>query len=425
MTYTSKNPATNQIYASFQLISDEEAKSCVSKAHETFLHWKQFSVQQRAEIVRKIGATLKSRTKEYAELITQEMGKPIGQAISEVEKCALICDYYADNAAQFLAPTHIQTNHAKSFIRYDPLGTVLLIMPWNFPFWQVIRAAIPAILAGNIVLLKHSRNVPRCAQEIEQLFLESYPAYPLLMNLFVSAKQIESLVSGGFIQGISLTGSTEAGIQVATYAGKHLVKTVLELGGSDPFIVLEDADLEKAVEMAVIGRFQNNGQSCIAAKRFILHEKIANKFIEQFVKKVQTLVVGDPLNPSTYIGPLSSVEAAKFILLQLKAAKDQGARVLCGGAAHSRGGAYIEPTVLLVRPEMPITQEEFFGPVALLFVVSSTEEAITLANSTKFGLGASIWTRNMSKAETLASQLDSGMVFINSIVKSDPKLPFG
>ncbi len=426
MTYRTLNPATEEIIRSYPLLLWEETERRAEKCREAFLVWREFPVEKRAELVLSLAAELLERKKEFAALMTTEMGKPAVQAATEIEKCALGCEFYAENAARFLRPEPIATDASKSYIRFDPLGSILGIMPWNFPFWQVFRFSIPALMAGNAILLKHAPNVPGCAIEIEELFRETGFPENLFQSLFLDNESVERLIASPFVQGVSLTGSDRAGSEVAATAGRALKKTVLELGGSDPFIVFGDADLEKAVAVAVRSRMLNTGQSCIAAKRLIVSKEIYRPFEKALVAAVKRLKVGDPKDPSTQIGPMARRDLLQNLDRQVKKLVTKGAKVLTGGRRMPRKGFFYQPTVLKVEePVMALWSEEIFGPVAVLTSIGSNEEAVSLANRTAYGLGASLWTRDLERAERLAGRIEAGSVFINGMVKSDARLPFG
>jgi succinate-semialdehyde dehydrogenase/glutarate-semialdehyde dehydrogenase len=371
----------------------------------------------------KSAALLKSNNSEYSEVITLEMGKPIKESRSEVDKCAWLCEYYAENAEHFLSPEPSKTDADTSYVAFEPLGPILGIMPWNFPFWQVFRFAVPTLMAGNTVLLKHASNVQTCAQKIESLFTQAGFPHSVFANLAVGSGRMEKIISYDCIKGVSVTGSESAGQKVAGRAGNHLKKCVLELGGSNAFLVFEDADIPNAVEIGIKARFQNAGQSCIAAKRFILHKNIYDKFLEQFIDGIKKLKTGNPMQEDTDLGPLVSASQAMMVEEQTRSSVAMGAKVICGG---KRSGAFFEPTVVTeVGPGMPLFDEEVFGPVAAVIKAGNTEEAITFANRTNFGLGVSLFTGNVEKALELAREFEDGAVFINGLVKSDPRLPFG
>lgn len=424
--YRTLNPATEEFVREYPEHSWDQARAAAEKAREAFLAWREVPIDQRAAVARRLASLLRSRLARYGALITLEMGKPLSQAQVEIDKCGRGCDYYAASAKQALEPQAIQTEAAKSYVRYDPLGVIFGIMPWNFPFWQVFRFAIPALMAGNVVLLKHAPNVPACALEIESLFLEAGAPEGVFQFLFLTNEDAAKLIESGLVAGVSLTGSDRAGSAVAAVAGKNLVKTVLELGGSDPFIVFDDADLDATIPVAVKGRMLNTGQSCIAAKRFLVAEKIYPEFRDRMLAAVRALKVGDPVHPETDLGPLAREDLLKNLERQVGEAKDQGAKVLLEGGRRAGKGYFYVPTVLEeVKPGMTAFDQEIFGPVASLIRFKTEDEAVALANKTSYGLGASLWTRDSAKAERLARRIEAGNVFVNGMVKSDPRLPFG
>lgn len=426
MKLLSRNPATEQIEVSFPTLSQNQIMHQLAKAERAFNSWSILQIQERLAKIARLAKLLRQNKQIYAEIITREMGKPITEAQAEIEKCAVCCEYYLANASAFLKPRQIKTEAKSSYVRYDPLGVVLAIMPWNFPFWQVIRCAIPALAAGNVILLKHASNVPRCAIALNKLFKSAAFPEGTFTNLQVTSEKLSPLVQHPAIAGISLTGSIEAGASIATLAGPHLKKCVFELGGSDPFIVLDDADLDAAAKNGVQARMLNAGQSCIAAKRFIVTKKSIAEFIPRFINNMKSLSVGDPLNPKTQVGPLAREDLREMLDVQVKKAIKQGAHCILGGFKIAGRGYFYAPTVLTnITPRMSIAKEEVFGPVACIYTVASEKEALALANSTNFGLGASLWSRNRKKAELLAAKIQSGIVGINTIVRSDPRLPFG
>ena len=389
----------------------------------TQLSWKQLSIKNRISFLPQLAKLLLENKQEYATCITTEMHKPISQAIAEVEKCALLCNYYYENAETFLATKNIKTEASESFVTYEPLGVILGVMPWNFPFWQVFRFAVPTLIAGNTVVVKHASNVPKSAELIQEIFEQAGFPKGCYQDLPIPSSEVANVISNPFIKAVSLTGSEQAGIAVATEAGKHLKKCVLELGGSNAFIILEDANLEKAVAIAVNARMQNAGQSCIAAKRFLVHENIATDFISRFTKAVQELKTGDALDLNTQIGSLARVDLAEELELQVQKSIQMGAKLILGG---NRKGAFYEPTILTkVTTEMPVFNEETFGPVAAIVTFKTVEEAIKLSNQSDFGLGVSIFTQEIDFIKTKISDFNEGAVFINEMVKSDPRLPFG
>lgn len=427
MSLQSINPATGELLSSYTEHSAAQADLLVAQAHEAYGYWSQSGFPERGRLLLRAAEILRSEKNILARLMTQEMGKPILQALAEIEKCAMVCTYYAENGAAMLAPERIATEAADSFVRFDPLGTILAIMPWNFPFWQVFRFAAPALMAGNVCLLKHASSVQGCAAAIEDIFRRAGFPEHVFANLRVGPARVAGLIAQPLVRAVTLTGSDQAGRQVAAAAGVHLKKTVLELGGSDPFIVLADADLQKCVAAAVGSRMINNGQSCIAAKRFIVEAGILARFQEEFVAAVAALKTGDPLDPSNDLGPLARADILAELERQVEASLRLGARVLAGGKRLGVGpGFYFQPTVLAaVAPGMPAYDEELFGPVAALIQAQDEDDALRIANDTVFGLGASIWTQDPAKADMLAARIEAGTIYINGMVKSDPRLPFG
>ncbi len=421
------NPATGETLKTFTPLTTTELDAKLAEADRAFQSYRHIPIAQRAEWMQAAADVLEANREPLGKIMTLEMGKPLKAAIAEVEKCVWVCRFYAEHAAEFLADVAAQTDASQSFVRYQPLGAILAVMPWNFPFWQVFRFAAPALMAGNVGLLKHASNVPQCAIAIEEIFHKAgFPA-GVFQTLLIGADQVAPLMADDRIKAATLTGSELAGASLAAAAGKQIKKTVLELGGSDPFIVMESADLDTAVATAVTARMLNNGQSCIAAKRFIVAEAIADEFERRLVEKYQALKVGDPMDTDTDIGPLATPGILQDLDQQVQACISKGTRVLIGGHPLSeRPGNFYAPTILAdFPPGTPAEQEEFFGPVALLFRVPDLETAIQLANSTSFGLGASAWTTVDAERDRLIDELEAGAVFINGLVKSDPRLPFG
>ncbi|MEZ6131942.1 MAG: NAD-dependent succinate-semialdehyde dehydrogenase [Planctomycetaceae bacterium] len=420
------NPTTGKLIRNFSEHSSGEVRSAIERTHAAFVRWRNVPLEDRASLLRRVASRLRGESRVLAALIVQEMGKPIGQALAEVEKCAVGCDYYADQGAGLLASESVATDATRSYVRFDPIGVVLAIMPWNFPFWQVFRFAAPALMAGNTALLKHATNVTGCALAIERVIRDAgFPA-DVFNTLLVSSDRVADVIADPLVRAVTLTGSDAAGRAVASVAGRHLKKCVLELGGADPFIVLADADIEHAAEQAVVARTQNNGQSCIAAKRFLVDDSVADEFTAAFVRRMKALHVGDPADERTEIGPLARHDLREDLHDQVLRSVAAGATVCCGGNHVPGPGFFYQPTVLSdVQPGTPAFDEEMFGPVAAVTRVQNPEEAIALANRSAFGLGASLWTRDLSNAERMAAEIDSGSVFINGIVKSDPRLPFG
>jgi succinate-semialdehyde dehydrogenase/glutarate-semialdehyde dehydrogenase len=426
MSIQSTNPATNEVVKKFEELSETAVEASLSKSVETFTIWKKTPYSNRAELLHNVAGLLRSKKKELAELITLEMGKLVTQAEGEIKLSAEIFDYYANHAEAFLSDKILDPVHGQALIRHSPIGVLLGVQPWNFPFYQVARFAAPNIMAGNTILIKHASIVPQCAIAIEALFLEAGAPVGLYTNLLISGKRASALVSDPRIKGVSLTGSEAAGASVAAEAGKNLKKSVLELGGSDAFIVLEDANIDKAVEWAVVGKINNNGECCIASKRFIAVESVAAEFFEKLQNKFAELVVGNPMEPSTQLGPLCSEEAAVNIADQVKRAVEGGATILLGGKRVDQPGAYMEATVLTnMLPDNPVYFEEFFGPVAVFFTVKNEQEAIDLANDSPFGLGGSVFTKDIDRGKRVADQIDTGMVYINHPTWTQADLPFG
>ena len=426
MSIKSINPATGKIIKTFTPLTDAEIENKLTNGAQTFKEYRLTSLESRREKLLKAAEILETSAPQWAELITLEMGKPIKQSLGEVNKCALVCRYYAENAAKFLTPKYIETDAQKSYISYQPLGMILAVMPWNFPFWQVFRFAAPALMAGNVGLLKHASNVPQCALAIESIMHDAGFESGVFQTLLIQASQVEMVLRDSRVKAATLTGSEGAGRSVASIAGDELKKTVMELGGSDPFIVLESANIDNAIDVGVTARMLNNGQSCIAAKRFILLDKIADRFEELLTQKFQGLKVGNPLDKNIDIGPLATPTILDDIVKQVDKSVALGAKVVIGGKAITGDGNFYPPTILKDIPaDSPAMREEFFGPVAILFKVSSLEEAIELANSTVFGLGASVWTEDEAEVEIAIRDIEAGAVFINGMVKSDPRLPFG
>ena len=431
MSLQSVNPATGEILETFAATSSAELDRIVAQSHAAFLEWRRVPFTARAERMREAARTLRRRRAEFARTMTLEMGKPINSAVQEAEKCAWVCRYYAENAEKHLADEMVETNATKSFVRYQPLGVVLAVMPWNFPFWQVFRFAAPALMAGNVGLLKHASNVPQCALAIEDIFRRAGFEDGIFQTLLIGSDTVQTVLEDSRIAAATLTGSEPAGRSVAGSAGKQIKKTVLELGGSDPFIVMPSANLEEAVTTAVKARTINNGQSCIAAKRFIVHEQVYERFENSFVAAMSGLRMGDPLDEKTDIGPLATKQILKDLEDQVKVSVAQGAKLLTGGqrpqlSGDLTRGNFYEPTVLADIPkDAPASCDETFGPVASLFRVRSVDEAIELANATAFGLGSSAWTNDPTERERFTNELEAGSVFINGMVASDPRLPFG
>jgi succinate-semialdehyde dehydrogenase/glutarate-semialdehyde dehydrogenase len=420
------NPATGQTLKSFPALSEEQIEEKIVRAAALFPHFSRLTFARRAQWMLRAAELLESEKNELAALMTLEMGKTLRSAVDEAVKCAWACRYYAENAEKFLADEVIKTNASRSFVRYQPLGIILAVMPWNYPFWQVFRFIAPGLMAGNVGLLKHASNVPQCALRIEELLIRAGFPDGAFQTLLIGSDKVDGILSDPRIVAATLTGSENAGINVGVAAARRVKKVVLELGGSDPFIVMPSANLEDAVKSAVKARTLNNGQSCIAAKRFIVADEIADAFERSFVKGMQDLQVGDPFDEKTDVGPLATADAVISLHADVERSTAAGARILIGGKSASRSGFFYEPTVLTDIPKnSPAYGEELFGPVASIFRVKDLDEAIHVANDTRFGLGASAWTTVPVEQDRLISELEAGMVFINQIVASDPRVPFG
>src|ERR1041385_1612511 len=426
MAIATINPATGERVKTFEELTTAQIDAKLALAATTFQSYRHTSFTDRARFMTRAAEILETEKQKFGELMTTEMGKPLTAAISEAEKCALVCRYYAENAERHLADEIVQTNAKRSYVKFQPLGPVLAVMPWNFPFWQVFRFAAPALMAGNVGLLKHASNVPQCALAIEDIFRRAGFPEGAFQTLLIGSDAVESILNDIRIVAATLTGSEPAGRSVASIAGQQIKKTVLELGGSDPFIVMPSADLAKAVETGVKARTINNGQSCIAAKRFIVANEIYEEFTERFVQGMKNLRVGDPMQESTDIGPLATPQILNELSAQVEKAIASGARLLTGGRRIDRTGNFYEPTVLdNIEPSTPVSCEEIFGPVAMLFRVKNIEEAIAIANATTFGLGSAAWTNDPAEQSRFIDGIEAGSVFINGMVASDPRLPFG
>jgi succinate-semialdehyde dehydrogenase/glutarate-semialdehyde dehydrogenase len=425
-TIDSVEPATEAIRARFEPHTNADVSAAIAAADSAFPSWRDTPITERAVRMHLLATVLRDRKDRYARLITTEMGKPITEALAEIEKCAWNCDFYADHAADYLADEPVDTNARASYVAYEPLGIVLAVMPSNSPFWQVIRFLAPALMAGNAALLKHASNVPQCALAIEEAVRDAgFPA-GLFGTLLLSGADVEPVIADDRVRAVTLTGSTATGKRIAELAGRVVKKAVLELGGSDPFIVLRDADLAAAADTATKARFQNAGQSCIAAKRFLVEAPVAAAFEQRFADAIRALRVGDPLDPATQVGPLAREDLRDALERQVAASVRMGARVVVGGKRRAGKGWFYEPTLLAdVTEDMPVLKEETFGPVAALLRVRDADEAVRVANSSPYGLGAAIWTKDETMARALARRIESGSVFINGMVASDPRLPFG
>lgn len=430
MLITSINPSTEEVIASYEEMTREELLETVKASQQDYNEWRELSFNERSRFVHNLAGLLRSEKPQLAELITREMGKPLREAEAEVEKCAWVCEFYADKADQFLAPEFIETEAQKSWVAYQPLGLVLAIMPWNFPLWQVFRFAAPAVMAGNGCLVKHAPNVTGCALAIEELFQKAGFPENLYRTLLISIEEqnarVGELINHPDVRAVTLTGSTGAGRKIAEKAGSALKKTVLELGGSDPYIILEDADLDEAINACVFSRLQNAGQSCIAAKRYLVADSIKSEFEQKLVENLSKKVVGDPMEPGTDIGPMARGDLRDQLHEQVEQSVAKGAKVLIGGKKPARKGYFYPPTVLTdLTPSMPVYYEETFGPVASVISFQTDQHAIEIANNSPYGLGSAVFSKNLERAQELASQIEAGGCFINSMVKSDPRLPFG
>ena len=426
MTLISLNPFTEEVNGEFQSMDHAQCEKAAEEARTAFDSWGTTSVAERTEQARKTGGILRQGKRRFAEIITKEMGKPIAQALSEIDKCAWLCDYCSENSAHFLKNEPIETGARNSYVTFEPLGVILGIMPWNFPFWQVFRFAVPALTAGNTCLLKHSSNVPLSALAIEEIFdAAGYPPN-VFRSLLTDSDTARGLIDNELVDGVSMTGSVDAGSEVGSAAGKHLKKMVLELGGSDPFIVLDEANVGQAVEAAIAARMFNTGQSCIAAKRFIVMKSVAAEFQQRLVDRFKSLKMGNPMDENTHIGPVARREFVQVLDDQLADAVKKGGTVFYSQGPLPETGFFFRPAVVVhVTPDMRIVREEVFGPIAPILVAGSDEEAAVLANSTPYGLGASIWSWNTARAERLSRKIRAGFVAINDLVRSDPRLPFG
>ena len=424
---TTINPATEETIQEYKPFTDRETEQIIENNAAQQKEWKFKTFEERAEIVHNISEELKNRKEEFAGLMANEMGKPLDQGIGEIEKCAWVCEFYADHAAHFLADEVVETDAQTSYINYKPLGVVLAVMPWNYPFWQVFRFIAPALMAGNTGLLKHAPNVTGCALAIEDVIKEAAGHGNLLDTLLIEVEQVEAVIKNDHVKAITLTGSTGAGSAVASQAGSEIKKTVLELGGSDPYLILEDADLEKAAGICAATRYKNAGQSCVAAKRFVVTEPVYDEFVERFVALSKEQRMGDPKDEKTDIGPQARLDLRDDLHKQVQESIDQGAECILGGEIPDQTGYFYPATVLTnLKPGMPAYDEELFGPVASIIKVKNADEAITVANDSPYGLGAAVFTEDLEKGELIAAeQLEAGCCFVNEGVKSDPRLPFG
>ncbi len=426
MSIASINPATGELLVSFPALTPEELDARLECSAAAFALWKRTTFSERAALLRKAADILEADAERLGRLMTVEMGKPVRAAMDEVLKSAKGCRFYAEHAGEYLADANIPTEAKQSYVRYEPMGAVLAIMPWNYPFWQVFRFAAPALMAGNVALLKHAPNVPQCALAMEDVFLRAGFPVGAFQTLLLETEQVSAVISDARVHAVTVTGSDRAGRDVAASAGKALKKSVLELGGSDPFIVMPTADLDKAVTTAVKSRAGNSGQSCIAAKRFIVARPVAEEFVSRFATAMAALKVGDPLDPATDLGPLARPDLVEQLDSQVRATLAAGATVIIGGAPLPGPGCYYPPTILVDIPvDSPAYRDEFFGPVASVFVVDSLQEALVIANDTRFGLGASLWSNDTSEQQQFVSEIEAGQAFVNAMVASDPRIPFG
>lgn len=427
MSITAINPTTEEKLTTHAVLDNGQLEARINGAHQAFRKWQNVTYQERSRLMNAMANELRANVEEYAKMATLEMGKTLRSAKSELEKCAWVCEFYAANAHTFLADEPVSTDASKSFVSYAPLGVILAVMPWNYPYWQVFRFAAPALMAGNTVLLKHASNVPGCAKMMEQMFRKVGFPRDVFTNLSINTEMVEPIIAHPFVKAVTLTGSEKAGSAVASTAGKYIKKAVLELGGSDPYLILEDADLDLAVEVCAEGRLKNNGQSCIGAKRFIVVESVYADFLAKFKAKMSEAKMGDPFAEDTVLGPLARPDLRDNLHRQVEESIEKGAECILGGSIPDRKGAFYPATILTnVQPGMPAYEEELFGPVAAVFKVKDEAEAIQIANDTNFGLGAAVFTQNATRGERIAKEgLEAGSCFVNGMVGSDPRLPFG
>ncbi len=425
--FRSINPYTNKVLKSYKELTSTQINSSIERAEKSFQEWKRVPYSERSQYFLNLAKIIRQDKDQIATLMVLEVGKLFSEATAELEKCAVTCEYYAEKSEDFLKDEFIETDAKESYVSYEPMGVILGIMPWNFPFWQVLRFAIPTMMAGNTCILKHASNVSGCALKIQECFEKSGFPKNTFQTILVKSNKVKKILSDKRVRGVSLTGSTPAGVSVASLAGQFLKKSVLELGGSDPYIIFADADLEKAINICVKARMNNAGQTCVAAKRFIISDKIYESFKEGFVEKLKGYQIGNPLEHSTTLAPLSRHDLRDDLIKQIRKAKSKGAKVSFGGMAPRHEGAFMEPTLIeRITPNNPAFHEEFFGPVALFFKVKSDTEALKIANATDFGLGAAIFSQDQERAKTMAQhELEAGFVCVNTQVRSDPRLPFG
>ncbi|MGI0100275.1 MAG: NAD-dependent succinate-semialdehyde dehydrogenase [Candidatus Micrarchaeaceae archaeon] len=426
MAIQSVNPATGEVNKEFELFSREQLDGICAASADAFRGWSALAIEERTAMLLKLASSLRSNKDRYARLMTIEMGKPYKEALAEVEKCAWTCEVYAANSKEWLRDETVDTGAGRSFVAFEPIGAVLAVMPWNFPFWQAMRCAIPALAVGNTVILRHSNSVPLCALAIEESFKNAGFPENAFRTVITDHGAIKRMINSGFIEGVSVTGSIDAGREIAKAAARNIKRCVLELGGSDPFIVLDDADMRLACKMAKEGRNISSGQSCIAAKRFIVVRKVSKEFTEGLVGLTKAVRVGDPMDERTEVGPLANAQQLERLESQVNDAAAKGATVECGGRRINGKGCFYEPTVLTnVKKSMRVAKEEVFGPVSPIIVARDEDDAVRIANSTSYGLGASVWTNDRRKGESIARRLQAGLVYVNGIVKSDPRIPFG
>lgn len=424
-TQKSINPYTQELMQEFEVLNESQINRAIEKSNHTFKSWSQTSFSERTGLMHKLAEELRENKSKYARTISLEMGKVISESTAEIEKCALVCDYYATEAESFLADETLPVDEGEAYLAYDPIGTVLAIMPWNFPFWQVFRFAAPNIMAGNTGILKHAQNVPQCAKAIEEAFIKvGFPEY-VFQSLIIESSQVNQIIDDWRVKAVTLTGSEKAGSKVGERAGKNIKKTVLELGGSDPYLILKDADLEKAAQIGVKARMINCGQSCIAAKRFIVEASVYDEYLELYQKNMNELKFGDPLEQETDYGAMARNDLAEQLEEQVQGSISKGAELLYGSGKIEREAIFKPSIIGNIKPDQPAYHEELFGPAAIFFSVKDENEAISVANNNPYGLGSAIWTKDIDKAKIMARSIESGSVFINSMVASNPKTPFG
>jgi succinate-semialdehyde dehydrogenase/glutarate-semialdehyde dehydrogenase len=426
MSFSSINPATGELLEVFEEWSESKAREVIDQVHQAWLSWRGTPFARRAGLMKNAASILRRNRDEFARMMAAEMGKPVAGGRAEIEKCAWVCEFFADKAEKMLSDEPAESDGSKAYVAFRPIGVILAVMPWNFPFWQVFRFAAPALMAGNAAVLKHSSNVPRCALTVEEVFRKAGFPVDIFRTLMIGSSQVESVIKNEHVRGVTLTGSDHAGRQVAAVSGRHLKKTVIELGGSDPFIVLGDADLDEAAHAGARARCYNSGQSCVAAKRFIVLDAVYEAFMARFTKAMSALVIGDPMKEETQVGPQAREDLIRELQTQVEASVAGGAKIALGGKPFDGKGYFYPPTILTdVKPGTPAYHEELFGPVAAVIRVKDEEEALAVANDSPFGLGGSVWTADAEKGERIATRIEAGSVSVNGRVKSDPRLPFG